>query len=156
MARIQSNVGSAKFQCGQGASKKRHAVLEYEGDDTHIRRIRPSNPVDDAIGLAVQIAIGSLSLPGGPRVYVEGTIEIDGLVEGEETLGRTLTFSLQTPPLRPDGRRQSRGVLNFGKWLIDGAQLDNYIEIPTAEGPLRLHLIRDGTLGFEEDGGEYT
>ncbi len=124
---------------------------------TPVLSLDPPTPTPTATPTAIRIAATSLSLPGGPRVYVEGEIQIDGLVEGEETTGRTLTLSLRTPRLRPDGRSQTRGVINFGKWLLDGnPQLENYIDIPTIDGPLRLHLNRDGTLQFEEDGGAYT
>ena len=131
--------------------------IAEDATPTPVLSLDPPTPTPTAIPTAVRIAMTSLSLPGGPRVYVEGEIQIDGLVEGMETTGRTLTLSLRTPQLRPDGRSQSRGFINFGKWLLDGnPQLDNYIDIPTINGPLRLHLNRDGTLRFEEDGGAYT
>ena len=131
--------------------------IAEDATPTPVLSLDPPTPTPTATPAAVRIAMTSLSLPGGPRVYVEGEIQIDGLVEGMETIGRTLTLSLRTPRLRPDGRSQSRGVINFGKWLLDGnPQLDNYIDIPTIDGPLRLHLNRDGTLQFEEDDGAYT
>jgi hypothetical protein len=124
---------------------------------TPVLSLDPPTPTPTATPTAVRIATTALSLPGGPRVYVEGEIQIDGLVEDEETTGRTLTFSLRTPRFRADGRSQSRGVINLGKWLLDGnPQMDNYIDVPTIDGPLRLHLNRDGTLQFAEDGGAYT
>jgi hypothetical protein len=131
--------------------------IAEDATPTPVLSLDPPTPTPTAIPTAVRIAMTSLSLPGGPRVYIEGEIQIDGLAEGWETTGRTLTLSLRTPQLRPDGRSQSRGFINFGKWLLDGnPQLDNYIDIPTIDGPLRLHLNRDGTLQFEEDGGAYT
>ena len=100
------------------------------------------------------IASGQLPIPG-TRAYIDGQMEIDGVPEPSDGGVRTLTLRLHNPEFGPTGVRQSRGVISFGKWIVDGEQLDSYIDVPTEEGTLRLHLHRDGTLRLTEDDGPY-
>ena len=101
------------------------------------------------------IAQAVVEIPGR-RVSLDGVIDLVADQLPASTVGRTLTIRFDVPRSTGDGRTQPRGVLTFGKWIIDENQLENYIDIPTTEGPLRLHLHRDGTLRLVEDDGSYT
>lgn len=61
----------------------------------------------------------------------------------------TITLSLQNLS-RPSGSLQTRATINFNRTF------DNYLELPTIDGPLRLYLHRDGTLRTEADPGGFT
>ena len=104
-----------------------------------------------------QVVIGEtiVEIPG-TRLSLDGNFDIDPAIAGESTVGHTLTIGFQVPRLRADGRTQPRGVITFGKWIIDDSQLENYIDLFTADGPLRLHLHRDGVLRTYQDEGQYT
>ena len=58
-------------------------------------------------------------------------------------------FSLQNLS-PPSGSLQNRATINFDRGI------DNYVELPTRGGPLRLYLHRDGTLRSEADSGGFT
>ena len=60
-----------------------------------------------------------------------------------------IEFSLQNLS-RPSGSLQTRATINFDR------AIDNYVELPTRGGPLRLYLHRDGTLRPEADSGGFT
>ena len=82
----------------------------------------------------------------GFRTQVTDTIE--GIVTPSESAGRTLVVSLENLS-SPSSGLNTRATINFGDF-------DNYIEIPTESGPLRLHLHRDGTLQPEADPKGFT
>ena len=102
----------------------------------------------------VVIASAQLPIPGR-RVYVEGQMEITEVPGPINGGSQTLTVRLHNPEFGPIGAKQSRGVIDFGKWIVDGEQLDSYVDVPTIDGALRLHLNRDGTLQLTEDDGPY-
>ncbi|MEE9284321.1 MAG: hypothetical protein V3V35_01195 [Dehalococcoidia bacterium] len=62
---------------------------------------------------------------------------------------RTVTVSLRNLA-RPTGDVESRATINFGR------QFDNFVVLPTMDGPLTLHLHRDGSLGPSPDSGGFT
>lgn len=113
------------------------------------------SPTPTPVPLAVVIGETVVEIPG-TRLSLDGTFDIDPAIAGESTVGQTLTISFEVPRRTADGRTSPRGVITFGKWIIDDSQLENFIELPTVEGPFRLHLHRDGVLRTYQDEGQYT
>ena len=103
--------------------------------------------------------------PAASRVLAEATFVHDGFrtevsdnLEGAEigsqassaAEGRqTLTVSLRNLS-RSTGGIQKRATINFAPGL------NNFVVLPTAEGPLTLYLHRTGTLGLTPDTGGFT
>jgi hypothetical protein len=67
----------------------------------------------------------------------------------EEGHVATVELSLQNLS-QPSGSMRTRATINFDRTI------DNYVELPTKGGPLRLYLHRDGTLRSESDPGGFT
>lgn len=83
----------------------------------------------------------------GFRSQVSRSVEVTDVPT--EIAGRTLVVGLRNLS-RPSGSFQTRATINFSR------EFDNYIEVPTNSGLLRLHLHRDGTLQRDADGGGFT
>lgn len=107
------------------------------------------------------IEVGSTA----PEVLAKTTFVHDGFrtevsktIEGKEVGSRAsspaggrqaVTVSLRNLS-QSTGGIQSRATINFASGL------NNFVVLPTGEGPLTLYLHRDGTLGPSPDDGGFT
>lgn len=113
-------------------------------------------------------AVPSLEAEARPsefRVLAETTFVHDGFrtevsdtLKGEEAgrpaasasqVGQRVTVSLRNLS-RSSGGIQSRATINFARGL------NNFVVLPTLEGPLTLYLHRTGELGLAPDTGGFT
>ena len=83
----------------------------------------------------------------GFRTQVERQVEVIALPSGNNPTN--LVVKLENLSAS-SGSLNTRATLNFDRGF------DNYIEVPTEDGPLKLHLHRDGTLVLEADNGPFT
>lgn len=83
----------------------------------------------------------------GFQTQVSRSVEVTDVPA--ESVGRTLVVGLRNLS-QSSGSFQTRATINFSR------EFDNYIEVPTNSGLLRLHLHRDGTLQRDADGGGFT
>ena len=67
----------------------------------------------------------------------------------DSSSGKTLVVSLNNLS-SSSGSFESRVTINFSN------EFNNYVEVPTESGRLRLHLNRDGTLRLDPDSGGFT
>ncbi|MCI0869682.1 MAG: hypothetical protein J4O08_08195, partial [Chloroflexi bacterium] len=103
----------------------------------------PSPPAAAAENIIAEFAFEH----DGFRTQVAGESEVTSVPD--QSGGSTLTVRLRNLS-RPAGSTNSRATINFSR------EFDNYIEIPTSAGRMRLFLHRDGALRTEPDSGAFT
>ena len=96
------------------------------------------------------VALGKTQFAhNGFRTQVTRTFEVGAETADRTGAGQTLTIALRN--LSPaSGSSQTRATINFGSGF------DNYLTLSTAQGPLVLHLHRDGTLSEAADDRGFT
>ena len=96
------------------------------------------------------VALGKTQfVHNGFRTQVTSTFEVGAETAARTAAGQTLTIALRN--LSPaSGSSQTRATINFG------SEFDNFLTLSTAQGPLVLHLHRDGTLRAAADDRGFT
>ena len=99
------------------------------------------SPVDE-------ILVGEVTFThSGFRTQVTKALPFEAALENRPVA--TVELSLQNLS-QPSGSLRTRATINFDRTI------DNYVELPTRGGPLKLYLHRDGTLSSEADPGGFT
>lgn len=95
-----------------------------------------------------EIFVGKVTFThSGFRTQITKALPLE--TSSNKVLVASIELSLQNLS-QPSDSLQTRATLNFDR------AIDNYVELPTRDGPLRLYLHRDGMLGPEADSGGFT